>query len=228
MRKSLGLLHLLRAPVNLRTLLSAIAIFSSILTTQASADYIYNIVDHPTVENGWTLSGQITTTVDTGNLTSSDITSWSWSATQGAVTWTANSTGPQSVTAVTGTVLLTPTAITLPSPPNSSDTFNVIELDPDPNAVLRWERGSPAFNFYADAYLAVANQSLIWYSGEGGIIALDPDVSPMSPWLIATAQPAAAPEPASITLLVSGFFAIGGFGIYRRRRGRASESNPAC
>jgi len=36
------------------------------------------------------------------------------------------------------------------------------------------------------------------------------------------------PEPASVTLLVSGFLAFGGFGLYRRRRGRAPESTPAC
>jgi len=30
------------------------------------------------------------------------------------------------------------------------------------------------------------------------------------------------PEPTTITMLVSGFFAAGGFGLYRRRRGRAS------
>lgn len=41
------------------------------------------------------------------------------------------------------------------------------------------------------------------------------------------ASPAATPEPATITLLASGFFAAGGFGVYRRRRGRA-ESSPAC
>jgi hypothetical protein len=35
------------------------------------------------------------------------------------------------------------------------------------------------------------------------------------------------PEPATITLLTSGFFAFGGFGLVRRRRG-ASESSPAC
>jgi hypothetical protein len=39
--------------------------------------------------------------------------------------------------------------------------------------------------------------------------------------------PKSAPEPASITLLVSGFFAAGGFGLYRRRRGAAGSST-AC
>jgi hypothetical protein len=37
----------------------------------------------------------------------------------------------------------------------------------------------------------------------------------------------ATPEPASITLLASGFLAAGGFGVIRRRRGRAPESSPA-
>jgi hypothetical protein len=39
--------------------------------------------------------------------------------------------------------------------------------------------------------------------------------------------PTRTPEPASITLLVSGFLTASGFGIYRRRRGRATELSPA-
>jgi hypothetical protein len=34
------------------------------------------------------------------------------------------------------------------------------------------------------------------------------------------------PEPATLTLLVSGFLAIGGFGIVRRRRGTAAKIGP--
>lgn len=37
--------------------------------------------------------------------------------------------------------------------------------------------------------------------------------------------PSAAPEPASIALLVSGFAAAGGFGLYRRRSAKASSAN---
>ena len=43
-----------------------------------------------------------------------------------------------------------------------------------------------------------------------------------------TFQLTAVPELASITLLASGFLAFGGFGLYRRRRGRAAESSLAC
>jgi hypothetical protein len=40
------------------------------------------------------------------------------------------------------------------------------------------------------------------------------------PWVIAEAQ--STPEPATLTLLVSGFLTAGGFGLYRRRRTRAA------
>ncbi len=43
-----------------------------------------------------------------------------------------------------------------------------------------------------------------------------------------TFQLTAIPEPASITLLASGFLAFGGFGHYRRRLGRVAESSLAC
>jgi len=49
----------------------------------------------------------------------------------------------------------------------------------------------------------------------------------VSPLTSGELTPINTPEPASITLLVSGFLTAGGFGLYRRR-GRASESSPAA
>ena len=220
MRKSLGLLNPTRLPVNLRTLSSAAAIFSSILTTQASADYIYDIQNHPTVQNGWTLSGQITTTVDSGTLSSlSDITSWSWSATNGSTTYTFRSSDAGAAIYFAG-VVLTPSSILLPVP-QSLNTF--LSFQGGLNAV-DWARipGPHGFDFY----LAETSQTTLWTNSVPGGLAIDPGGSTTDPWVIATAQP--TPEPATITMLVSGYFAIGGFGLYRRRRRRASESSPVC
>ena len=42
----------------------------------------YNIVNHPDYQDGWTLSGTITTDGTIGLLQSSDITSWTWTVTK--------------------------------------------------------------------------------------------------------------------------------------------------
>ena len=47
---------------------------------------VYNIVNYPGLENGWTVSGTITTDGTIGTLSASDITAWSWSLTDGATT----------------------------------------------------------------------------------------------------------------------------------------------
>jgi hypothetical protein len=64
-------------------------------------------------------------------------------------------------------------------------------------------------------------------SAEYAVVGADYAVANVDGLAGANIDPSPTPEPASITMLVSGFFAAGGFGLYRRRRGR-SESGTAC
>jgi len=56
----------------------------------------YNILNHPDYQNGWTLSGTITTDGTIGLLQSSDITSWTWTVTKSGSSQTYRS-GPGTV-----------------------------------------------------------------------------------------------------------------------------------
>lgn len=238
MRKSFGLLHLVNVPVNLKTLLSAVAIFSSILTTQASADYVYNIgQNYAPLPNGWILSGQFTTDINTGALTTSDILSWSYTESNGPQSYTFSSTDPGSAWSISGVVIATPSAIEIPSPettPSPLGLTGVVVLDTGysgitpPSSSIFWERngptGAPPSSDFLSSYLS---NNFLLFSDSGPTFALNlPPATPNDPWLIATASP--TPEPTTITMLVSGFLAIGGFGLFRRRRRGASESTPQC
>ena len=56
------------------------------------ADSIYIIKDYPELQNGWTLSGTITTDGRLGPIGPNDITSWEWTVTSGEGTHTNKST----------------------------------------------------------------------------------------------------------------------------------------
>lgn len=211
----------------------AVAIFGSILTTQASADYVYYIgQNYAPLPNGWTLSGQITTDTNTGNLAPSDILSWSYTASNGAQSYTFSSTDSGPNLAISG-LIATPSAIELPAP-NPSDNnvllFNTgFVFGGSPLSGLFWERiGSavptPDANMdFLEFYYPTDVQV---FADFGPRFALNQaPATPTDPWMIASTTP--TPEPATLTLLASGLFAAGGFGLYRRRRA-AAESSLAC
>ena len=61
----------------------------------------YNLVNHPDYQDGWTLSGTITTDGTIGLLQSSDITSWTWTVTKPGSSQTYRS-GPGTVSYADG------------------------------------------------------------------------------------------------------------------------------
>ena len=62
----------------------------------------YNILNHPDYQDGWTLSGTITTDGTIGLLQSSDITSWTWTVTKPGSSQTYRSTEPSALTNADG------------------------------------------------------------------------------------------------------------------------------
>lgn len=72
----------------------------------------YNILNYPDLQNGWTLTGTITTDCFIGDINQNDIKSWTWTITSGATTYTANSTDPGASTTLEGIEIQeTPTEI---------------------------------------------------------------------------------------------------------------------
>lgn len=236
MLKVLRLFDIVQVPAKVTTLLFAGVVFHSLLTTRASADYVYDIVNYAPLQNGWTLSGQITTDINNGSLTQADVLSWNWSVTNGTQSYTFASTDtPVSQAFITGTVIATPSAIEIPIPLTNENHFGLEDgnfppydqlgglvytraaanvLGPTPTDVYESVQGIPYSN-------------VLW-NGSAPPFPLDPTSGPDDPWVVATATP----EPATVTLLASGVLAFGGFGLHRRRRtpvgSRACDVKQGC
>jgi hypothetical protein len=214
----------------MRTLLCPGAIFSLILTSQASADYVYEIQNYAPLQNGWTLNGQITTDTNSGRLATSDILSWNYHVSNGVLSYAFSSTNPASFASVEGNVIATPTAIEIPSPPSSEPNgpaaSNALNLNyypyyPSPylEASILWERdsGYPGRPYLLDTYFSTYNDNnKIWLAQSSPFSLAPPPTTALDSWVIASAT--ATPEPTSILLLASGLFAAAGGAIYRNRQ----------
>ena len=219
MRKSLGFFNFVHVPVKIRALLSAVAIFSSILGTQASADYVYDIQNYPSQQSGYELSGQIVTNTNTsGPLAAGEIVSWSWTVSGGGLSSpiTLTSSDSNAQVQIEGTVDISPASISISQPlkPSNFGDVNANEImfvDSLSGTNLGYSRQSDGDGLDVDSYFA-SNGTTLWETAGGDI-----QLGGTDPWLIATAAQA-APEPGPLTLLASGFLAIAGFGIYRRQR----------
>jgi len=73
----------------------------------------YQLVNYPAYQNGWTLSGSITTDGTIGQIASSDIESWTWTVSMNGSTYTATSTDLKTEAILAG-IEATPTSLLLP------------------------------------------------------------------------------------------------------------------
>src|ERR1039458_5281797 len=93
---------------------SAIALVSTMTPPAANAATIYKIVNNPAVQSGYTLSGTITTDGTTGSIYASNVLAWSFSASNGGNTYSANSSQPGSSASFDG-IIATSDYLELPS-----------------------------------------------------------------------------------------------------------------
>jgi len=93
---------------------SAIALVSTMAAFAANAATIYRIVNNPAVQNGYTLSGTITTDGRSGSIYASNVLAWSFSVSNGIDTYSADSSQPGSSVSVDG-ILATSDYLELPS-----------------------------------------------------------------------------------------------------------------
>jgi len=111
-----------------KTTLRAMMLFTLLTLPQAvlAGSITYDIVNYPDLQNGWTLSGTITTDATMGPITQLDITSWTWSITKVVDNivrdYTFRSTDPGGVVAGIG---LTATSSELLLPFSDSNSFSL-------------------------------------------------------------------------------------------------------
>jgi hypothetical protein len=120
--------------------LLALLTFLAFPTVGSAGNITYNIVNYPDFQNGWTLSGTITTDGTTGFIIEKNIKSWMFTITKGDSTFTvSNTTANASITRL-GNLKATATELLLPMPPASGgvNEFGLGVVIPDANVIVSW------------------------------------------------------------------------------------------
>ena len=184
-------------------LVLAFGIFS-----EASAGSItYNIVDMPADQNGFTVSGTITTDGVIGNLANSDITSWSVTISQGGTFETFISSNGGAIVNILNNLVATASEIYVPPAANFAvaNDFQLLSVPSIPNPIsidqIRW------VNSPQPIYMAQVN-----FSSPPAWNTSPPVVD--TNWVIATA----VPEPSTLTMLGIGATCLAG--VLGRRASR--------
>lgn len=170
---------------------------------KASAGSItYNLVDMPAYQNGYTLSGAITTDGTIGSLAASNITSWSVTLTNASFSYSFYS-DPGSFVDLEPDVVATADDIYLPSVYGEINSLGLYDANSD---MLIWG----VYNYiagimgYYETTIAALN-SPPWNNNAVPVNG--------SSWVIATAS--VVPEPSTLILL--GIAAVGLAGRFRRK-----------
>jgi hypothetical protein len=175
------------------------------------------IENDPADQNGFTLSGEIVTDGTLGNLSPSNITSWTYTITSSTTSATHSGTGPSGV-AITGDVVATSTQITLAQPPlmDETATENTFLFGPDLSnggTSIEYDRVTAPFSSSGIYVSPTAGTSDWIFSNTGG------PLSGHDPWLIAT-----VPEPSAAILGVIGAVSGIAYGWSCRRRAQRRQA----
>ena len=176
----------------------------SLIPTEVGAGSItYNVVNYPSLQNGYTVSGTITTNGNHGtSLPGTDITSWDIKITMG--TTTEATFTPTNSVKYSATFDATPTHLTIATSPD--DLTFTIQLDvPD---YTGHNLGQSAY-----AYDCLIGTRMSWVRSS----------SRRPTRLIATAQ--TVPEPSSAVLAVIGAVAFVAYGLVRHRREQRRQAD---
>jgi len=175
--------------------------------TASAGNIVYSLVDYPAFENGYALSGTITTDGKTGELSFKDILAWQVTITPPVgAPFNFDSTMAQTFVLVTG-VTASVNVITLPDPPFAPLQDNLLALAGPPGGggltYLKREVGGREF-------IATAPQE-VWNATPGSS-----DLG-VNPWVIATVRSPDSSIPEPSTLVLSSIL-LGLFGMVELRK----------
>ena len=190
---------------------------------KARGDYVYNLINYPSDQNGWSVSGQIVTDTNTGVISTGDINAWSLTMTQGTSIITACSSDPGATLPSAISLYATPQALSLFLPPfNSTSNNGYFDLyDPDSNPgpasglLVQWWY-CPSSNTNLSGYGACNWQNPdTFYWNDGFDSYHTPPYSLIqNQYIMATA--AAVPESSTFVLLAAGAAGLLGYAWCRQ------------
>ena len=182
-----------------------------------AADITYNLNSFAPDQDGYTLSGSITTDGTIGVLTKSDFVAWTWTVSNGSTTFTASSTDAGAAVSTEGTIMTnaTGTQILVPfAKPSPSSVGNGLALAITGEARLVWVNNPDMPNQpYYEALVVPPNTDVFWDTQ-------NPQMGGFTDWIIA--GPIPVPEPSSLILGITA--SIAGLGVWSRRRGQTVTS----
>jgi hypothetical protein len=184
--------------------------------TSEAGSITYDFASYSDLQNGWALSGTITTNGTIGTLTAGDISSYSFTITKGSTTLTESSSDPKAAISDVLGLQASSTALTMPTPAASS--FSAFEIGNSTSGQeLTYNRGNGATKGnVSDDYLESNTASGSLQDSWSAVTSTSNTLSLGSenPWTIATAS--AVPEPSSLVL--AGIALVGGTVVAIRRR----------
>jgi len=167
-------------PANQGVLVSANSTAAATGTYVAQEGEItYDLVSYPTAQSGYALTGTVTTDGTLGNLSSTNIVSWSW---QAGGTWSGSSVNPAASAGING-VVATLTSLYLPSAPTNFDGFELYDYRGD----FQEDRmGTLSGNYYSEMTWTEPGQysETEWFD-----TSQEPFLGATDPWVIATSVP---------------------------------------
>jgi hypothetical protein len=216
--------------MNRALLLASLSLFLTVCLAAESmgGPITYNIESYAALQNGYTLSGTITTDGTIGTLARANVTSWSFSVT-GPTSYQLTSLTPTA-----GFVLdnLTATATSLTLAPPTADQESLLSfqggsfgstitnLGYDRNPVNPGE-GGPATDAYSSFNGTGAASGISWRD----VVDNPPGLQlGGSTWVIATVTGSAVPEPSTLTLALLGMACLAV--AQRTMRYRKDASSP--
>jgi hypothetical protein len=200
-------------------LLASLSLALTFCPTTRGASITYILQSYPSQQNGFTLSGSITTDGVIGVLQSTDIKAWSYSIYSGGTLLDSESSDRSDFPAFTVGLTATGTSLTLPVPMSGSDY--ALEFEPVfDDRGLFWGRDTSSNQ---DTYrVFVDGAAELWGTTSSPVGSLSLGGTN---WIIAT-----IPEPGSLSLALLGSACLAVVQWTRRRRRVASSSqaNPTA
>jgi hypothetical protein len=199
--------------MNRTTLLAALGLALVTHTAPASRGAtIYNVVNYPALQNGYTLSGTIVTDNTQGPLASNNIVMSSITVTGGPAAFSV-SFNPFGAS-IENFLIATPTQITLAV----GNPINNLQIGFSQSGHVLWQNAVSQFG--GGQFTAMSDSTTTAWNATQ----LPPNALGRAPWVIAQVIPGSFPEPGTLTLALSGIPCIAA-GLWARRRSSRSHDD---